>query len=137
MFRTGRPKDQGPEPVDFTETLSTEFCPFPVRYEASGKTKTIELPNGDRLFKNDGTRVTLTNLENGKQETFVVTGTIRATELEGGDLQLVSTGQTLFSSPNIGLLRLTGRFTVVEDEEGNLSQPKGDGSIIDVCAQLA
>ena len=117
--------------------MGTEFCPFPVRYEASGKIKTIELPNGDRLFKNDGTRVTLTNLENGKQETFVVNGTIHATDLEGDDLQMVSTGQTLLSSLSIGLLRLTGRFTFVEDEEGNLSQPKGDGRIIDVCAQLA
>jgi hypothetical protein len=63
-----------------------------VLYEVSGKTKAIELPNGDVLFKNPGVRVTLTNLETGKQVTYVVTGSTRLTELEGGELLVVYDG---------------------------------------------
>ena len=130
------PKDKGPQPANVDETLGPKYCGFPVRYEASGKTNVIDLPNGDTLYKNPGTRVTLTNEETGKQVTYVSTGTIRATELEGGELSMVSTGQTVIHSPNIGILALNGRFTFVE-EDGNFSQPKGDGSIIDACKELA
>ena len=131
-----RPKDQAPEPLNWKETLGTDHCSFPVLVEGSGKMNVIDLPNGDTLYKNPGTRVTLTNEETGKQVTYVSTGTIRATELEGGELSMVSTGQTVIHSPNIGILALKGRFTFVE-EDGNFSQPKGDGSIINVCDQLA
>ena len=134
---SGRSKDQAPEHVNITETLGPEYCGFPVLYEASGKNQSIDLPNGDRLYKNPGLRVTLTNKETGKQVTYVATGTFRATDLEGGETLLVTTGQTVLSSPNIGILVLNGRYTFVEDEDGNFSQPKGDGSIIDACKELA
>jgi hypothetical protein len=126
-----------PEPVNFTETLGPEYCGFPVLYEVSGKNKAIELPNGDVLFKNPGGRVTLTNLETGEQVTYVATGSARLTELEGGDLLLVSTGRTVLSNPSIGVLVPIGRFTFVIDEEGNFSQPTGNGRLLDACAQLA
>jgi hypothetical protein len=126
-----------PEPVNFTETLGPEYCGFPVLYEVSGKNKAIELPNGDVLFKNPGVRVTLTNLETGEQVTYVATGSARLTELEGGDLLLVTTGRTVLSNPSIGVLVPIGRFTFVIDEEGNFSQPTGNGRLLDACAQLA
>lgn len=126
-----------PEPVNFTETLGPEYCGFEVLYEVSGKNKAIELPNGDVLFKNPGLRVTLTNLETGQQVTYVATGTTRLTELEGGELLLVTTGRTVLSNPNIGILVPIGRFTFVIDAEGNFSQPTGNGRLIDACAQLA
>ena len=127
-----------PEPVNFPpETLGTEYCGFPVLYEVSGKTKVIELPNGDVLFKNPGVRVTLTNLETDEQVTYVVSGSTRLTELEGGELLVVSTGRTVLSNPSIGVLVPTGRFTFVIDEEGNFSQPTGTGRLLDACAQLA
>ncbi len=129
-------KDQAPQPVNLTETLGPEYCGFPVLSEVSGKTKATELPNGDRLYQNPNLRVTLTNKESGKQETHVSTGTIRATDLEGGETSLVSTGQNVIYSPSIGILVLNGRYTFVEDEDGNLSQPKGSGSIIDACDRL-
>jgi len=108
-----------------------------VLYEVSGKTKVIELPNGDTLFKNPGSRVTLTNLETGKQVTYVATGTMRLTESENGELLLITTGRTVLSDENIGILVPIGRFTLVIDEEGNFSQPTGNGRLIDACAQLA
>ncbi len=131
------PKDQAPEQVNITETLGTDHCAFPVLYEFSGKTKVIESPNGDTLYKNSDARVTLTNKENGKQVTYIATGTLRVTELEGGDTSFVTTGQTVINSPNIGILVLKGQYAFVEDEDHNFSQPKGNGSIIDACAQLA
>ena len=133
MFKKG----QAPQPVNLTDTLGTEVCGFPVLYEVNGRMKAKELPNGDRLYQNPTLRVTLTNEANGKQETHGSTGTIRATDLEGGDVSLVSTGQNVIYSPSIGILVLKGRVTFVEDRDGNFSQPKGDGSIINVCDQLA
>ena len=127
-----------PEPVTFPPLpLGEEYCGFPVLYEVSGKTKVIELPSGDTLFKNPGSRVTLTNLETGKQVTYVATGTIRLTESENGELLLITTGRTGLSDENIGILVPIGRFTLVIDEEGHFSQPMGNGRLIDACAQLA
>ena len=127
-----------PEPINFPpEILGPEYCGFPVLYDVSGKTKVIDLPNGDVLFKYPGVRVTLTNLETGKQLTYVVTGSTRLTELEGGARSLVTTGQTVLSNPDIGILVPIGRFTFVIDEEGNFSQPTGNGRLIDACARLA
>ena len=117
-----------PEPVTFPPLeLGEEYCGFPVLYEVSGKTKVIELPSGD----------TLTNLETGKQVTYVATGTIRLTESENGELLLITTGRTVLSDENIGILVPIGRFTLVIDEEGHFSQPMGNGRLIDACAQLA
>jgi hypothetical protein len=130
-------KDQAPQPVDLTFTLGPEYCGFPVLFEVSGKTKATELPNGDRLYQNPTLRVTLTNKETGKQETHGSTGTIRATDLEGGDVSLVSTGQNVIFSPSIGILVLNGRYTFVEDEDENFTQPQGNGRIIKACDQLA
>ena len=106
-------------------------------YEVSGKTKVIELPSGDTLFKNPGSRVTLTNLETGKQVTYVATGTIRLTESENGELLLITTGRTVLSDENIGILVPIGRFTTIIDEDGDFSYPTGKGRLIDVCARLA
>jgi hypothetical protein len=130
-------KDQAPGPLNYTETLGTEYCDFPVLAEGSGKLNVIDLPNGDRLYKYPGYRVTLKNEETGKQETYVSTGGFRATDLEGDETLLVSTGQNVIYSPSIGILVLKGQFTFVEDRDGNFSQPKGNGSIINACAQLA
>ncbi len=128
-----------PQPVTFPPLeLGKEYCGFPVLYEVSGKTKVIDLPNGDTLFKNPGGRVTLTNLdEPTNQLTYVSTGTIRLTESENGELLLITTGRTVLADENIGILVPIGRFTLVIDEEGHFSQPTGKGRLIDVCARLA
>jgi hypothetical protein len=137
VFKPGRPKDQAPKPLNWKETLGPEYCGFPVLLEGSGKMKIVDLPNGDKLFHYPDLRITLTNEENGKQVTLVEGGTIRATYLKGGDLSLVTTGQTVLTNPKIGILALNGRFTFVQDRDGNFSQPKGNGKRIDVCDQLA
>lgn len=127
-----------PEPVTFPPLeLGEEYCGFPVLYEVSGKTKVVNLPSGDTLFKNPGGRVALTNLDTGEQATYVATGTIRLTESENGELLLVTTGRTVLSDENIGILVPIGRFTLVIDEDGHFSQPTGKGRLIDACARLA
>ena len=128
-----------PEPVTFPPSeLGEEYCGFPVLYEVSGKTKVIDLPGGDTLFKNPGGRVTLTNLdEPAKQVTYVATGTIRLTKSENGEPLLITTGRTVLSDENIGILVPIGRFTLVIDEDGHFSQPTGKGRLIDACARLA
>jgi len=126
-----------PEPVDDTFTEGG-LCDFPVLFEISGKNKVIDLPNGDVLFKNPGLRVTLTNVdEPTNQVTYVSTGTIRLTELEDGELLLVTTGRTVLFNEDIGILVPIGRFTLVIDKKGNFSQPTGNGRLIDACARLA
>ena len=49
---------------------------------------------------------------------------------------MVASGQTVLYSPTIGILMLNGRFTFVEDRDGNFSLPEGNGKRIDVCDQL-
>ena len=134
-----KPNDLAPKPLNWTETLGTaEYCKdFPVLVEGSGKTNIIDLPNGDSLYKYPGLRITLTNKETDKQETYDSTGGFRATHLEGDETLLVSTGQNVIYHPSIGILVLKGRYTFVEDKDGNFSQLKGTGSIINVCDQLA
>ena len=127
-----------PDPVTFPPLeLGEEYCGFPVLYEVTGKTKVINLPSGDTLFKNPGGRVTLTNLDTGEQVTYVATGSIRLTESENGELLLITTGRTVLSDENIGILVPIGRFTLVIDEDGHFSQPTGKGRLIDACARLA
>src|SRR5918997_2683083 len=72
-----------PDPVTFPPLeLGEEYCGFPVLYEVSGKTKVINLPSGDTLFKNLGGRVTLTNLDTGEQVSSIAPRPIRLTESE-------------------------------------------------------
>ena len=137
LGRPGRPRRPSRTHRPPPEEL-VGFCDFPVLFEVSGKNKAIELPNGDVLFKNPGGRVTLTNLDEPTNKvTYVSTGTIRLTELEGGDLRLITTGRTVLFDENIGILVPIGRFTTIIDEDGDFSYPTGKGRLIDVCARLA
>ena len=100
------------EPDNFPpEALGPEYCGFEVPYEVSDN------------------RVILTNVGTGEQVTYVATGTIRVTELEGGELLMVTTGRTILDNPNIDILVPIGRFSFVIDEESNFSQPTGTGGL--------
>lgn len=113
-------------------------CDFPIRYEFSGKAKTIALPGDRFIFTSPGLTATLTNLDNGNQETYSITGAFHQTTLENGDVRTVSTGRSLLGDPEAGLVVVSGNFSYVFDAQGNLVQPlAGEGQLIDVCAQLA
>jgi hypothetical protein len=136
----------GGAPEDVSQTIPPETvaqfpgaCSFPMQLELSGKGKTIELPDGRRILTSPGLHVTITNLDNGEQATFNITGTLHeTTNLETGDVTTVVTGRNLLFDPEAGVVLTIGQFTYVFDAKGNLIQAfEGKGQVIDVCELLS
>jgi hypothetical protein len=131
-----------PEPVDTTPFTVEGICPFPMEAELSGKTKEIDLGSGQTLSTSPGLRVTLTNLaEPTNQVSYVITGSFLLTEQPDGTLFVVARGRNIVFGPDVGMFLTIGRFTFTAfDADGTplaLTQPEGNGRLIDVCAQLA
>jgi hypothetical protein len=118
-------------------------CDVPMRLEFTGKTKTIELPDGGVVFTSISASpdlyVTITNLDNGEQATFNVTGAVfTKTPDSEGNVETVLTGRNLAIDPVAGTVITIGRFTFIFDAEGNLVQPQeGQGNRIDICELLS
>jgi hypothetical protein len=113
-------------------------CEFPFSLDLSGKGKTIELPDGSLILTSAGLDVTITNLDNDKQASFNITGSVHQSTLENGDVKTVLTGRNFAIDPVAGTVVTIGRFSYVFDAEGNLVQPQmGNGQRIDVCALLS
>jgi hypothetical protein len=113
-------------------------CEFPFSLDLSGKGKTIELPDGSLILTSPGLDVTITNLDNDKQASFNITGSVHQSTLENGDVKTVLTGRNFAIDPVAGTVVTIGRFSYVFDAEGNLVQPQmGNGQRIDVCALLS
>jgi hypothetical protein len=110
-----------------------------VRFDVTGKMKTIELPAGRTIFIFPGLTAALTNVDQPEhQVTLGVTGTFHQTVLENGDVETVVTGRNLLFDPEAGFVLAIGRFSFVVDEQGNLVQPlSGTGQLIDVCELLS
>ncbi len=131
---------QGP-PTDVDDTFPIEgICAFPVLVELNGKAKTIELPGGGTLFTSPKLTATFTNLDDpSRRETLGITGAIRQTVLENGDVALLFTGRNLVIGfdPVAGFVITIGRFSVAFDADDNITQPlSGNGQLIDVCQLL-
>jgi hypothetical protein len=129
-----------PTPADPTPFLAQGFCAFDVLVETTdGKLKTITLPGGRAIVIAPGYEITLTNLDNQRQETFSATGAFHYETLDSGALQLVVTGRNLLGAPGGGLTLTIGRLTLVLDEGSGLFLPVGEatGRVIDLCALLA
>jgi hypothetical protein len=126
-------------PSEVTESFTiTGFCEFDILYEAGGKQKGIELPGGRTITIFPGFSATLTNLDNGNQETLGITGAFHQSTLANGDVEVVFTGRNLLGDPDAGLVLAIGRFSIVFDAEGNLIQSlQGTGQLIDICELLA
>ena len=127
-----------PTAVDETP-FTVPFCGFPVLVVLSGKSKTIELGGGRTILTSPGLTATMTNLDNGNQETIGITGAFHQRVLESGDVETVFTGRNaLFDPIAPGLVLAIGRFSVVQDAGGNAVRPlQGSGKLVDVCALLA
>jgi hypothetical protein len=127
-----------PEPVNDTFTIRG-VCDFPVRVEATGKGKFIELPDGRFIGFTPGLRITLTNREEpSHQVTYVATGAAHGKELPSGKLSLVFTGRNLLFDEDLGVVITIGRFTQVYDPQTDEATPlRGKGRVIDVCQRLA
>jgi hypothetical protein len=117
-------------------------CAFQLQLEASGKEKRITQPDGSLIITSPGLDVTATNLQNGEQARFSITGTFFETTAENGDVTTVITGRNLLFDPDAGIVLLSGKFSFVFAADGTLIKafddpPAGNGQVIDVCALLA
>jgi hypothetical protein len=137
-------ESQGGAPEDIEGTIVVNpgdypgSCEFPFSLELSGKGKTIDLPDGRLILTSPGLDVTVTNLENQKQATFNITGSVHQSTLENGDVVTVMTGRNFAIDPEAGTTVVIGRFSFVFDAAGNLVQPQtGQGQRIDVCELLS
>jgi hypothetical protein len=133
-----------PEPVDPTPfTLPAGLaCDFPMEAQLSGKSNEKVLPDGRTLSTSPGLRVTLRNLEEpSNQVSYVITGSFLKRELDDGNEFVVARGRNIVFGPDVGMFLTIGRFTFVAfDADGTplaLTQPEGNGRLIDVCAELA
>jgi hypothetical protein len=133
---------------DTDTTLPASFgCDFPTRFDVTGKTKTIEQPDGSWIVTSPGFYVTVTNLVTLEALTFNATGSTHATPRPDGSgiVDYVITGRNVALDP-FGVFLNKGRFTysLLLDKptpDGNLIKivkpQQGKGQAIDVCALLS
>jgi hypothetical protein len=138
--------DNGAAPQEVSVTYGPEVlaqfpghCSFPMQLEVSGKTKTVEQGNGGVIITSPDAFATITNLANGEQATFNITGSAHKSILENGNVQTVMTGRNLALDPVAGTFVSMGRFTYVNDptDTQNIIPVSGEGRMIDVCALLS
>jgi hypothetical protein len=108
-----------------------------MQLEVSGKGKTITLPDGTLILTSPGLDVTVTNLENGEQARFSITGSFHRSTNETGQVTTLARGRSLLFDPVAGTVLASGNFSYVFNADGTLAQPlAGEGQLIDVCALL-
>jgi hypothetical protein len=138
--------DNGAAPQEYSVTYGPEViaqypghCSFPMQLEVSGKTKTIEQGNGGVIITSLGAFATVTNLANGEQATFNVTGTAHKSILANGNVKTVMTGRNFALDPAAGTFVSMGHFTFVNNPTDtiNVIPVSGKGRMIDVCALLS
>jgi hypothetical protein len=138
--------DNGAAPQEYSVTYGPEViaqfpghCSFPMQLDVSGKTKTIHQGNGGMIITSPGASATVTNLANGEQATFNVTGSSHKSILENGNVKTVMTGRNLALDPVAGTFVSMGRFTYVNNptDTQNIIPVSGKGRMIDVCALLS
>ena len=138
--------DNGGAPEDASATYPPELiaqfpghCDFPMQLEISGKTKTIEQGNGGMIITSPGAFATITNLANGEQATFNITGSAHKSILENGNVKTVMTGRNFALDPVAGTVITIGRFSFVNEptDTTNVVPVSGKGQMIDVCTLLS
>jgi hypothetical protein len=123
-------------------TFASLGCDFDLGVVVTGKTKTIQLPNGGLITTAPAQNVTVTNLETGEQMTFNITGVkFDSPPGENGIVYSVITGRNVAFDPAGTFLNI-GRFTFAIDtdpgEQFPIVEPQqGKGQAIDVCALLS
>src|ERR687896_200290 len=91
----GSPNGVPPEVVNFSFELPPQDdrdltspasfgCDFPTSFDVTGKTKTIEQPDGSWIVTSPGFYVTVTNLDTREALTFNATGSTHATPRSDG-----------------------------------------------------
>jgi hypothetical protein len=106
-------------------------------FEVSGKEKRITLPDGTLIITSPGLDVTVTNLQNGEQARFSITGSFHQSTNEKRQVTTLTKGRSLLFDPVAGTVLASGNFSFVFNADGTLAQPlEGKGRLIDVCALL-
>jgi hypothetical protein len=137
-----------PEPVEFEFTIpanaDTGSCDFAVLLEASGNTKTIELPSGGTIVIAPNTKVTATNVTEGSpgfgtSVDYSINGAFMNEPADAdGNIVTKATGRNLLTDPIAGVVVTSGNFSFTTAEDGSNVVPlSGKGRIIDVCAALS
>jgi hypothetical protein len=123
--------------------LASLGCDFPLHFVVTGKTKTIELPNGGSILTAPGQNITVTNVDTGEEVTYNITGSQFGSAPDAnGIVDYVITGRNLALDP-AGVFLNIGRFTfsLMLDENGTpikiVKPQEGKGQAIDVCALLS
>jgi len=143
---TGRlaAQNNGGPPIEQDQFYPVTFeagqaCAFPIRLDAHGKAKTLTLPGERTVTTSPGLHVTITNLnDTSKQlQNINVTGASHTTTEPDGSMVVTFTGRNLNGDPVAGFVLAIGRFSIVFDANGKLTQPlQGKGQLIDVCALI-
>jgi len=129
-----------PGPVDSEPVAIEGACDFTVESVLTGKFKIIE--HGDTsIYVAPNQKITLTNPENGKTATYVITGSFHDEVQPDGSIVSKAVGKNLLWGPGVqGLLLTTGNVTVIVtgpySEDYMLSLQSSRGSIVDVCDVL-
>lgn len=134
----------GPAAAAPPEPVSGDFvfeCANGVELEVvfEGKAKDIDNPGGKKSIS-PGLQATVTNTnDESKTLSFPVTGTVRSTTLDNGDVEYKATGSNVIIVPDpAGLYRTSGNVTFVNDAEGNeVDRFSGPGRVVDLCEELA
>lgn len=123
-----------PTRVDETPFV-LDNCGFDVVAQLTGKTKTIELPDGGLIISSPGQKVTLS--AHGKTVNYVITGTSHVQFL-ADRIEVKQTGRNvlLLPAPD-GLFLTVGNVNFALNLDGSEQRRfSGSGQVTDVCAVL-
>lgn len=123
-----------PDAIDVTFT-STD-CGFPVEIQVVGKTKTIDLGDGQSIITSPAQTATLT--ANGNTVEYVITGTSHEQVMPDGTVEVTAAGRNILIRPNVGLFLTTGNFNYARTAAGGELRPFiGSGQVVNICDILA
>jgi hypothetical protein len=128
-----------PQPVPTVDPL-TECGDFIINVDITGKFNVIELPGGGVIVTSPGQTATLTNPENGKSVTYVITG-VSKFEFLSDRIEVKATGRNVLTIPEgarKGVYLTIGNvnYALTADGSGQVRPFSGPGQVVDVCAVL-
>jgi hypothetical protein len=110
---------------------------FPLSIDVVGWTKTITQADGDTIVLAPRQVVTLTNEENDKTFTTVISGTFHRDVRPDGSVVETYTGRNLNFDPEEGFVLIAGHFAVTYDAGGSVVDPlNGTGQVTSVWDYL-
>jgi hypothetical protein len=135
-------KFEGELPEAYTTACKTAGLPT-LESSISGRAKVIDTGVGTTISTSPGTKVTLTNPDNDKTVSYVITGALHISEDAAGNTVYKATGRNLLTRTitDVGLYVTTGNFSFVVAPDGVTIVEEfdldGPGRVIDVCAALS